>query len=137
MIDQADPVGDHIAGHVYIVWRGDVYRTSINLDDHTVWINAPEYTVSVPKAFQFDGASVPLVFRMLVPMAHPNYIQAAALHDYMLDHVELYGRRGCDKVFFEALGVLGMPLFWRLCLYYAVRIGAVRWHFRKFIARFI
>lgn len=102
------------------LWNGFTYAVGD--------LGAPQYTVSVPKKFQFDGASVPLLFRMLVPMAHPNYIQAAALHDYMLGYVELYGRRTCDLVFYEALGVLGMPLFWRFCLYSAVRIGGwKRW----------
>ena len=84
-------------------------------------------TIEVPDGFCFDGASVPLPFRALVPMAHPNYIQAAALHDWMLESAK-YSRRYCDLVFYEALGVLGMPRFWRWIMYVAVRIGAVRAH---------
>lgn len=93
----------------------------------------PDEVIEVPDGFQFDGASVPLPFRMLVPMAHPDYIQAAALHDWMLES-GLYTRRRCDQVFHEALGVLGMPGLWRGAMFGAVRLGALRWHARKLIA---
>lgn len=89
----------------------------------------PDEFVDVPAGFQFDGASVPLPFRFLVPMAHPDYIQAAALHDFMLESGHRT-RRECDRVFYEALGVLGMPGFWRWIMYAAVRIGAIRLHAR-------
>ena len=43
----------------------------------------PSATITVPEGFRFDGASVPLLLRPLFPMAHPDYIQAAALHDWL------------------------------------------------------
>ncbi|WP_224825779.1 DUF1353 domain-containing protein [Cognatishimia sp. MH4019] len=92
----------------------------------------PTEVIKVPGSFVFDGASVPLPFRMLVPMAHPDYIQAAALHDWMLESGR-HSRRYCDQVFYEALGVLGIPRFWRLAMFWAVRLGAVRWHARRII----
>lgn len=104
------------------VWDGFTYAVG-DLD-------APEEVIIVPAGFQFDGASVPLPFRMLVPMAHPNYIQAAALHDFMLESGD-YTRKRCDDVFHEALGVLGMPRLWRGAMYVAVRLGALRWNIRK------
>lgn len=96
-------------------------------------LDNPTEIIEVPEGFIFDGASVPLPFRLLVPMAHPDYIQAAALHDWMLESGR-YTRRYCDHVFHEALGVLGMPDFWRGAMFVAVRLGAVRWHARKIIA---
>ena len=96
-------------------------------------MDTPDEVIVVPDGFQFDGASVPLPFRILVPMAHPDYIQAAALHDWMLES-GLYTRRRCDQVFHEALGVLGMPGLWRGAMFGAVRLGALRWHARKMIA---
>lgn len=68
--------------------------------------DAPSEIIRVPAGFVFDGASVPLPFRLLLPMAHPDYIQAAALHDWMLKSGR-YTRRYCDAVFHEALGVFG------------------------------
>jgi uncharacterized protein DUF1353 len=90
----------------------------------------PIEVIDVPYGFQFDGASVPLPFRILVPMAHPDYIQAAALHDWMLT-CGRWPRRYCDLVFYEALGVLGMPALWRAIMFGAVRIGAIGWHLRR------
>lgn len=78
----------------------------------------------VPPGFVFDGASVPWLFRLLVPMAHPNYMQATALHDFMLD--SRTNRNHCDRVFYEALGVLGMPQPWRLILFLGVKLRTVR-----------
>lgn len=106
------------------VWEGFRYAVGS--------LERPSEVIEVPDGFQFDGASVPLPFRMLVPMAHPDYIQAAALHDWMLESGR-YTRRRCDQVFHEALGVLGMPGLWRGAMYAAVRIGAIRWHARKFL----
>ncbi len=97
-------------------------------------LDAPSEMIPVPRGFIFDGASVPLPFRALVPMAHPDYIQAAALHDWMLESGR-YTRRYCDRVFHEALGVLGMPGLWRGAMFAAVRIGAIRWHLRRAIRR--
>lgn len=94
-------------------------------------LDAPTEVIDVPAGFQFDGASVPLPFRLFVPMAHPDYIQAAALHDWMLES-RRYTRTYCDAVFAEALGVLGMPKLWRTIMFAAVRIGAIRWHLRQF-----
>jgi len=93
-------------------------------------LQQPAQIVVVPDGFVFDGASVPLLFRALVPMAHPDYIQAAALHDWMLESGD-HTRRHCDHVFHEALGVLGMPAIWRAAMFAGVRIGAIRWHFRQ------
>lgn len=108
------------------VWDGFRYAVS-DLDN-------PTETIEVPEGFIFDGASVPLPFRLLVPMAHPDYIQAAALHDWMLES-GLYSRKRCDHIFHEALGVLGMPKVWRGAMFAAVRLGALRWHARQLIAR--
>jgi len=93
-------------------------------------LDNPSEIVTVPGGYVFDGASVPLPFRAIVPMAHPNYMQAAALHDWMLT-TGRYPRAFSDRVFHEALDVLGMPPVWRVALYGAVRIGAVWWHVRR------
>ncbi|MEM7296004.1 MAG: DUF1353 domain-containing protein [Pseudomonadota bacterium] len=90
----------------------------------------PTDVIQVLAGFPFDGASVPWLVRFLVPMAHPNYIQATALHDFMLTQPK-YTRRYCDEVFREALGVLGMPPLWRNIMFGAVRVGALRAAIRK------
>ena len=99
-------------------------------------LDTPVEVIAVPDGFRFDGASVPLPFRILLPMAHPDYIQAAALHDWMLESGD-YSRRECDRVFHEALGVLGLPDLWRWAMFAGVRIGAIRWHLRQLIREHI
>lgn len=110
------------------------WETWIGFDYAVGSLEAPTEVITVCGSFVFDGASVPLPLRILVPMAHPDYIQAAALHDWMLKSGK-YTRRYCDQVFHEALGVLGMPNLWRGAMFGAVRLGALRWHARKAIAR--
>lgn len=105
------------------VWRGFSYAVGD--------LNAPTEIITVPDGFIFDGASVPLAFRMLVPMAHPDYIQAAALHDWMLGSGR-YSRKRCDHGFHEALGVLGVPQVWRKAMFAAVRLGSAHAHARHF-----
>lgn len=107
------------------IWIGFQYAVG-DLDN-------PTEVITVHGSFIFDGASVPLPFRFLVPMAHPDYIQAAALHDWMLESGK-YTRRYCDQVFNEALGVLGMPGLWRGAMFGAVRLGSLRGHLRRMIA---
>ena len=107
------------------VWLGFDYAVG-SLDN-------PSEIITVPGDFVFDGATVPVPLRLFVPMAHPDYIQAAALHDWMLS-TGRWPRSYCDRVFHEALGVLGMSRFWAGVMYGAVRIGAVRWHLGR-IAR--
>lgn len=88
-------------------------------------LEQPSEVITVPAGFVFDGASVPLLLRFFVPMAHPNYLQAAALHDWMIKS-KRHTRAECDRVFREALGALGMPNFWRDVMFLAVRAGAQR-----------
>lgn len=86
--------------------------------------DAPTDWVYVPDGFEFDGASVPIPFRGLLPMAHSSYLQAAALHDWMTGHPN-YPDAYADRVFLEALTVLRLPMPWRMAMYVAVRIGSV------------
>lgn len=92
----------------------------------------PTDLIDVPDGFKFDGASVPWAARALVPMAHPDYIQATALHDWMLKSGR-WPRIYADWVFYEALGVLGMHGLWRGIMFASVRIGAARAAARRMI----
>jgi len=79
--------------------------------------------VTVPKGFETDFASVPRGLWNILP---PDgfYTQAAVLHDFMCAHPELYLKSKADFVFYEAMGVLGVPWFNRIIMYLAVRF----WH---------
>ncbi|WP_416558309.1 DUF1353 domain-containing protein [Phaeobacter sp. JH18-13] len=93
-------------------------------------LKTPSEVINVPDGFTFDGASVPLLLRLFAPMAHPDYIQAAALHDWMLEHEDC-SRWHSDRVFREALEVLGMPPLWCALMHRAVNTATIRWHIRR------
>lgn len=100
-----------------------------------------DLTITVPEGFVFDGASVPMIFWPLFPMAHPQYIQASAMHDFLysrggrfdghlpwIDQTDFpLSRSEVDRIFCEALGVLGMAAHWRWAFWAAVRIGGAVW----------
>lgn len=73
-------------------------------------------TVKVPKGFLTDGASVPRVFWSFLP-PWGLYGQAAILHDFLCDYGLIFEndkpkfieRAETDAIFFECLGVLGVP----------------------------
>lgn len=108
-------------------------------------LHAPQAVIAVLEGFRFDGASIPLILRPLFPMAHPDYLQAACLHDWLYSHAGDWldetpyatalgthiTRRFADDVFREALGVLGLPRHWRCAFWLAVRIGGGRAFVRK------
>ncbi len=111
----------------WCIWIGFIYAVG-DLDK-------PSERIHVEADFEFDGASVPLLLRLIVPMAHPDYIQATALHDFMLTRP--YYRRGyCDRVFLEALGVLGMPRFWRMLMFSGVQLATARATLCRYLPKF-
>lgn len=75
----------------------------------------------VPPGFVTDFASVPRglwnVFNKIGP-----WNKAAVIHDYLYDMGTL-PKFLCDKTFYEACGVSGVPQWKRWVLYQAVHIG--------------
>ena len=80
--------------------------------------------VSVPQGFRTDFASVPRIFWRIVPPVG-LYGKAAVVHDYLYDSRER-SRADADKIFLEAMIVLGVPKLQRNLMYRAVRIGGTR-----------
>jgi len=89
----------------------------------------PTRTVTVPRGFVFDGASVPPLLTALVPRSHPAFLPAAALHDWIYSDIDgSLTRREADDLFFEALLVLQTPAVWARLMWTAVRaFGIVPW----------
>lgn len=77
-------------------------------------------SITVPENFLTDFASVPRLFWRIIP-PWGKYGKAAVLHDWLY-HVQDRSRRECDKVFLEAMGVLGVSWFKRRTMYRAVRM---------------
>lgn len=83
-----------------------------------------ENKITVPEGFRTDLASVPIPARWLIPKSG-RYNQAAVLHDYLYT-IQDRPRKEVDRIFLEAMGVLGVPKWKRWVMYRAVRIGGGR-----------
>ena len=79
--------------------------------------------VTVPAGYCTDLASVPKLLRWLVPVANAKNRKAAVVHDYLCTHGDgvVKNQKQADKVFREALSVLGLGRFKSGALYYPVR----------------
>lgn len=76
--------------------------------------------IRVPKGFETDLASVPRIFWPILP-PHGYYGKAAVIHDYCYENA-IEDRKWADDLFFEAMGVLGVPQWKRLMIYWGVRL---------------
>lgn len=82
--------------------------------------------VIVKAGFITDFASVPSQMWWLLP-PWGKYGKAAIIHDYLYQN-HLFTRGIADHIFFEAMGVLKVPTWKRLLMFWAVRIfGRVTW----------
>ncbi len=91
------------------------------LQEDLIWKDGPIFTITVPKGFVFDGASVPWFFTRLFPKSNPQYIYAACLHDYLLEYMQhKYPRSTVDEIFRRAMRFLGVPKWQMTCMYLAV-----------------
>lgn len=76
--------------------------------------------ITVPAGFVTDLASIPRLFWSVLP-PHGRYAKAAIIHDYL--YVEaIKTREYADKVFLEAMEVLGVSWVKRRIMYAAVRM---------------
>lgn len=104
---------------------------NLRLLDHEKWevLTQFEYHVGsypsndvirVPAGFVTDLASVPRMFWSVLPL-HCEYAKAAIIHDYLYS-IGLCGKRYADDVFLEAMTVLGVGMWRRKLMYFAVRL---------------
>ena len=77
--------------------------------------------IEVPAGFETDFASVPRLFWRVVP-PWGRYSPAAVVHD-CLYHTGKVSRLAADRVFLELMAALGVPLWKRQVMYWAVRLG--------------
>lgn len=84
--------------------------------------------VIVPQGCQTDFASIP---RILWPIFPPwgKYTRAAILHDYLYSSSGKCSRFLADALFRDAMRELGVPVWKRVVMYYAVRLfGHLAWY---------
>ena len=78
--------------------------------------------ILVPKGFITNFASVPRFFWSIIP-PWGKYGKAAVIHDYLY-YTKKYTRKRADEIFLEGMEVLGVSLWKRQVMYWAVRIFA-------------
>lgn len=102
-------------------------KKCILAEDYLYDING--YTLKIPKGFQTDGASTPLVLRPFYP-AFGKYTEAAVVHDYLYSEYNDTGinRTLADKIFNFIMKELKISRLTRRKFYIAVRcFGSLSW----------
>ncbi len=79
----------------------------------------------VPKGFITDGASIPKIFWPLIGGPLGPYAPAAVVHDFIYKY-QLRDREEADRIFLEAMGVLGVAWWRRRSMWLAVRVAGWR-----------
>ena len=86
--------------------------------------------ITVPVGFETDFASIPRIFRIIIPKLG-RWNKAAVLHDYAYQ-TQTMTRKQADDLFRDSMKGLGV-LAWKInIMYWAVRIGGwMAWRGRK------
>ena len=104
-------------GRTWAIWKEFTY--------HVGQLNSGE-TITVPLGFRTDFASVPPIFRFLVPR-WGKYGKAAIVHDFCY-WKQQYPRERADEIFREAMGVSEVARWRIFVMYRAVRLfGGRSW----------
>lgn len=106
-------------------------------DSLAYWSAITASTIIVPKGFINDLASIPRFFRRVIPV-NGRHRYAAVVHDWLYANangsrtVQGIDRETADKIFLEAMEVLGVAGWKQKAMYQAVRLGGgVYWKRRK------
>jgi len=102
------------------------------LADGKTWVTRKEFgydvgqkgsgnSIDVPIGFMTDFASVPRPLWVILPR-WGKYGNAAVIHDYCYWN-QSRSRKESDRIFLEAMGVLGVPAPTVFIMYWAVRLG--------------
>lgn len=102
------------------------------LADGKTWVTRKEFgydigkegsgnSIDMPIGFMTDFASVPRLLWAFLPR-WGKYGNAAVIHDYCYWE-QRFSRKESDRIFREAMEVLGVPTYKILLMYYAVRLG--------------
>ena len=96
------------------------------LDHPLHYVSKAEETITIPKGFWTDLASIPRVAQLAIEVNGPHR-PAAILHDYLYS-VKDRSRSEADSLFLEAMELSGVGWFTRWAMYSAVRVGGwVAW----------
>ena len=88
--------------------------------------------INVPAGFETDFASIPRIFRILIPKLG-KYNKAGVVHDWIYQNYRIYkvpgyqsfifNRELADQCFRDAMRDLGVAPWKRNLMYWAVRVG--------------
>lgn len=79
-----------------------------------------EEVIQVPTGTVTDLVSTPRLLWAIFP-PHGKWAKAAIIHDYLYDQA-IGSKRWADKIFLEAMTVLGVPRWRKYLAYWAVRL---------------
>ncbi|MBW1321839.1 DUF1353 domain-containing protein, partial [Escherichia coli] len=97
----------------------DDYRWRL-VEPFEFWLtDNPVDVIAVPAGYVTDLASVPRILWSVFP-PHGRYAKAAIIHDWLYDNA-LRTKHEADKIFLDAMCVLGVPRWRRMLMYCAVR----------------
>ncbi len=101
-----------------------------SLESELVYVSSKGETVTVPKGFITDMASVPKLFwNIFPPMGDGSkYGEAAVVHDFLYATQKI-PKPQSDNFFLDAMNTLCVPMWKRYLLYYAVAFfGQSSWN---------
>lgn len=104
---------------------GDVIRLKRKMEYYV-----GDMTITVPKGFECDGASVPrILWSTVSPTIHPVTIAAAILHDFLYrNHKTGLLRDAADAVFYMVSRADGLSLWRAVLAWLGVRLfGGKAW----------
>ncbi|EDP74401.1 DUF1353 domain-containing protein [Hydrogenivirga sp. 128-5-R1-1] len=82
--------------------------------------------IQIPKGFTTDFASIPKIFHSFIE-DRDKYNKAAVVHDYLYSS-KMFDRKTSDRIFLEAMEVVGISKFKRYLFYLTVRLfGWLYW----------
>lgn len=97
---------------------------------YDVGLEGSKDSITVPKGFKTDLASIPWPASMFIPIVG-RYNQSAILHDFLYSTQERL-RKEADKIFLESMKVLEVHWFKRNIMFFAVRLfGWISWNRHK------
>lgn len=86
--------------------------------------------IKVPAGFETDFASIPKIFHSFIE-DRDKYNKASVVHDWLYNS-KIYDRKTADRIFLEAMLVLGINKVKAYFFYYTVRLfGWIFWRRRK------
>lgn len=91
------------------------------LEEPLVYENA-KYRITVLPGFDFDFASIPWMFRRILPKNGMKYDRASCLHDAMYA-AQIFRKEECDEIFLEAMLGDGVGEVIAKSMFTAVHIG--------------